>query len=110
MTTLYQLTFYVPSHHLEVVKQAIFSAGAGRHKNYELCAWQTPGQGQFKPLPGSTPYLGQINKVEFVQEVKVETIVEAHCIRNVLTALLDTHPYQQPAYAVFPMLTLADFC
>ena len=110
MTTLYQLTFYVPPNHLEAVKEAIFKAGAGRCNGYDRCAWQTPGQGQFRPLPGSEPYQGQIDRLECLEEIKVETLIEEHDVREVLTALLDTHPYQQPAYAVFPMLTLADFC
>ncbi len=56
---MYKLCYYVPESHLEVTKQAIFDAGAGRVGNYDCCCWQVRGQGQFRPLPGSQPFIGQ---------------------------------------------------
>lgn len=106
---MYQLTFYVPDSHLEQVKDAIFSAGAGHYNDYDRCAWQTAGQSQFRPLPGSTPFLGQTHQLQCVDEYKVETIVEEHCIGEVMAALIAAHPYQQPAYAVIRILTREDF-
>jgi hypothetical protein len=44
---MYQINFYVPKSALEVVKNAMFKAGSGQYNNYEQCAWQTLGQGQF---------------------------------------------------------------
>ncbi|MEQ8952612.1 MAG: NGG1p interacting factor NIF3, partial [Gammaproteobacteria bacterium] len=57
--SLYKIEFYVPESHLEQVKSAMFAAGAGRAGEYDSCAWQTLGQGQFRGLEGSSPYLGQ---------------------------------------------------
>ena len=102
---MYQLIFYVPVSHLEQVKSALFAAGAGRHNDYDQCSWQTLGQGQFRPLPNSSPYLGQIGQLETLQEYKVEMICSENCIKNAVNALLTTHPYQHPAYAVYKMLT-----
>jgi len=103
---MYQLIFYVPASHLEQVKSALFATGAGRYNDYDQCSWQTLGQGQFRPLPDSSPYLGQIGELETLPEYKVEMICSADCIKAALAALLATHPYQQPAYAVYKMLTV----
>ena len=55
---MYKLCFYVPDSHVEAVKQAVFAAGGGRVGAYDSCAWQVLGQGQFRPLTGSQPFLG----------------------------------------------------
>jgi hypothetical protein len=109
MPKLYQLTFYVPPSHLEAVKEAIFNAGAGHYNGYDCCAWQTVGQGQFRALPGSAPYLGDVNQLKCIEEVKVETLIEKRNVRTVLKALLEAHPYEQPAYAVMRLLSIEDF-
>ena len=106
---MYKLSFYVPKTHLETVKTALFAAGAGRMHGYADCAWQTLGEGQFRPLPDSQPFLGTVYELETVAEYKVEMVCENEVIKTVLTALLAVHPYQQPAYSVNPILTMADF-
>ncbi|WP_232505592.1 NGG1p interacting factor NIF3 [Legionella clemsonensis] len=96
----YKLSFYVPKSHLEQVKQAVFTAGAGRQGDYEYCCWQCLGQGQFKPLAGANPAVGTINTLTVVPEYKVEMICSANCIDKVVQALKFTHPYEEPAYEV----------
>ena len=93
----------MPDSHVDTVKQALFEAGAGCYQHYEHCAWQTLGQGQFKPLADSHPFIGQIDKLETVLEYKVEMICDARCLNAALSALRQAHPYQQPAYGVFPL-------
>ncbi|MCQ8104251.1 NGG1p interacting factor NIF3 [Methylomonas sp. SURF-2] len=105
---MYQLTFYVPASHLDQVKNALFEAGAGRFNDYDQCAWQTLGQGQFRPLADSRPFLGQIGKLERLAEYKVEMICADAQIKAAISALLAAHPYQQPAYAVYKILDASD--
>lgn len=97
----YKLCFYVPATHVEVVKEALFAQGAGRMGNYSCCAWQTLGEGQFMPLAGSSPFLGQHNMVEKVAEYKVEMICEERCLEAAIRALKETHPYEEPAWDVW---------
>lgn len=97
---MYKLGFYVPESHLETVKQALFEAGAGRIGDYDNCCWQTLGQGQFRPLTGSNPWLGREGMVETVAEYRVELVCAADCIREVMAALRASHPYEEPAYDV----------
>lgn len=106
---MYQLSFYVPASHLETVKSALFATGAGQHNNnYDCCAWQTLGQGQFRPLSSSQPYLGKINQLETVAEYKVEMICPDEHIKAAIAALLATHPYQEPAYTIYNILNTDD--
>ena len=106
---LYRLSFYVPVNDLEAVKEAVFAAGGGCYGDYDRCSWQALGQGQFRPLSGSTPYLGRVGQLEQVDEYKVEIVVEERRIEAVVKALLKVHPYQQPAYGLTRLLTLEDF-
>ncbi|MBH3413351.1 MULTISPECIES: NGG1p interacting factor NIF3 [Pseudomonas] len=98
---MYKLAFFVPASHVEVVKAAVFAAGGGRIGGYDHCAWQTLGQGQFRPLDGSQPFLGQTGQVEVVEEWKVELVVADDLITQVVAALRQSHPYETPAYEVW---------
>ena len=103
---MYKLAFFVPASHVEVVKAAVFAAGGGRIGDYDHCAWQTLGQGQFRPLDGSQPYLGQTGQVEVVEEWKAELVVADDLIAQAVAALKQSHPYETPAYEVW---RLAEF-
>ena len=103
---MYKLAFFVPASHVEVVKAAVFAAGGGRIGDYEHCAWQTLGQGQFRPLDGSQPFLGQTGQVEVVEEWTVELVVADERVAQVVAALKQSHPYETPAYEVW---RLAEF-
>ena len=105
---MYQLTFYVPETHLESVKQAIFAAGGGLYEGYDQCCWQVAGQGQFRPLSGSKPFLGEMGQRHTVDEYKVELVCSAENIIAVTQALIESHPYEQPAYQIIPFLSLND--
>ena len=102
---VYRLSFYVPESHLEPVKAAAFAAGGGQIGHYDSCCWQTLGQGQFRPLQGSQPYLGQTGVVETVAEYKVEMVCAAQRINAVVAAMIEAHPYEEPAWDVVEMVT-----
>ena len=98
---MYKLAFFVPQSHLEPVKDAVFAAGGGRIGSYDRCSWQVLGLGQFRPLNGSQPFIGQSGVVEHVQEWKVELVVAEQVIHQVVAALKQSHPYETPAYEVW---------
>ena len=100
MAALLKLEFYVPESHLEEVKNALFAVGAGRVGDYDCCAWQTLGQGQYRPLAGSDPYLGESGKLETVQEYKVELVCEETLKEEVIAALKAAHPYEEVAFSI----------
>ena len=98
---MHKLVFFVPESHLETVKQAVFATGAGRIGNYDSCCWQVLGQGQFRPLQGSAPFLGQQGHVETVDEYRVELVCDDGLVEDAIRALLEAHPYEEPAYDVW---------
>jgi len=85
------------------VKEALFKSGAGRIGNYDCCAWQVKGQGQFRALEGSNPFIGRINEVEAVSEYKVEMVFEDRLREQVVRALKESHPYEEPAYDIWKL-------
>lgn len=97
---MYKLTFYVPESHLEPVKKVLFETGAGRYELYDQCCWQTLGLGQFRPLEGSQPHIGDTNQLETVAEYKVEMICTEDRIADAVNALKEAHPYETPSFDV----------
>ena len=106
---MYKISFYVPKTHCESVKNALFSAGAGKIGQYENCAWQTSGTGQYRPLSESEPYHGDKGKLCHADEYKVEMICDNRHIKNALETLIESHPYETPAYEAYPFVTADDF-
>lgn len=98
------IAFYVPQDSAEKVKSAMFAAGGGRIGNYDCCSFEVLGTGQFRPLENSRPALGSQGNLEKVSELKVEMVCEKKLIRDVITALKQSHPYETPAYYVIETL------
>jgi hypothetical protein len=95
-----KLTFFVPESHLESVKQAVFDAGAGKIGNYDNCSWQCLGQGQFRPLLGADPFLGEPGVLALVSEYRVELVCDEGAMPKVVQALRNAHPYEEPAFDI----------
>ncbi|MBW4936160.1 YqfO family protein [Marinobacter sp. F4206] len=100
---MYKLCYFVPETHLEKTKRALFDIGAGKIGDYDRCAWQCAGQGQFRPLEGSDPFIGESGALEVVEEYKVELVCEDGLVVEALKALKQAHPYEEPAYEVYRM-------
>lgn len=100
---LYKLAVYVPTTHVEKVKESLAKAGAGHIGNYSNCSFSTQGIGNFKPLEGTNPYIGQIGEVESVEEVKIETIVPQRVLGGVINSMLNAHPYEEVAYDIYKL-------
>lgn len=103
---MYVLVTYVPESHLDIVKAALFEAGAGRMAGYDCCSWQVKGEGQFRPLSGSNPFLGSHDVVEYTEEYRLEMVVTEDLAVNAVEALKKAHPYEVPAYHLIPVLTI----
>jgi hypothetical protein len=102
---VYKLCFYVPVSHLESVKTAVFAAGAGRVGDYDNCSWQVLGKGQFRPLAGSKPFVGQQDELAQVDEYRVEMVCAAQYVKAAVMALQEAHPYEEPAWDVVALVS-----
>lgn len=100
---LYQIVVYVPASHCEKVKDALFAAGAGDYGLYDRCCWQTSGLGQFRPKPGSTPFVGKENETLGVEELRLEMICRGRALERATRALKRAHPYETPAWHSFKL-------
>jgi len=100
---MYKISFYAPEKDLELVKNAMFDAGAGKFNNYENCAWQTIGMGQFKPINNANPTIGVLDELEAIEEYKVEMMCVEDNLQIVIEAMKFAHPYEQVAYSVYKM-------
>jgi hypothetical protein len=107
--SILQFSFYVPESHLELVKDAVFASGAGKIGQYSKCCWQTLGQGQFIPGDNSNPTIGYKMTLVKVDEFLVNIVCSKEDMPAILSAFFDSHPYEEPAYSITPILTAKDF-
>lgn len=96
--THYKLVTFVPSESLEKVAAALFAAGAGRIGNYSHCSFRTTGTGTFFGEQGTDPAVGQAGRLEQVDEIRIETLVEISRAADVVAALKSAHPYEEVAF------------
>lgn len=99
-----KMVYYVPVKESEKVKQALFKIGVGKIGNYDCCSFESRGIGQFRPLEGANPTLGGHNKIEKVDELKVEMVLKDELLKEAVRTLKEVHPYEEVAYQVFACL------
>ncbi len=104
MAASVKLVWFVPEDALDTTRDAVFSAGAGRIGEYERCSWYAAGTGTFFGGDETSPTLGERGREERVAELRVETVVPAARLDDVVAALRDAHPYEEPAYDVYPLV------
>lgn len=103
---MYKISFYVPMTDCDTVKQAMFAVGAGQLGNYDCVAWQVKGLGQFRPLAGAKPAIGETNTLTQVEEYKVEMCCQPQHLAAAVAALKQAHPYETPAIDVWPLVDI----
>lgn len=101
--SLVKLVVFTPIDYVQPVVDALSEAGAGHIGNYSHCTFQSAGQGTFKPLEGTKPFIGTQDEIEQVEEIKVETIVKEKDIQTVVQAMIAAHPYEEVAYDIIPL-------
>jgi hypothetical protein len=94
----------VPPSHLEATRDAVFAAGAGWIGGYSRCSWSALGQGTFRGEKDTRPAVGEAGQDETVAEYRVETVVPDDKLAVVVAALRRAHPYEEPAFDVYPRL------
>jgi len=99
-----KLVVFVPPEALETVREALFAAGAGRVGAYERCSFYAEGTGTFLGGEGTVPAVGRSGVEERVPELRLETVFPEERHDDVVTALRRAHPYEEPAFDVYPLL------
>jgi hypothetical protein len=98
-----KLVVFVPEDSLDDVRDALFSAGAGRIGAYERCSWYTAGTGTFLGAEGTAPALRESGREERVAELRLETVYPVERELEVVAALRGAHPYEEPAFDLYAL-------
>ncbi len=94
----------IPIENVNEVRNAICEAGAGIIGNYTHCSMSTKCIGTFKPNDEANPYIGENNKLEFVEEEKLEVVCDVNDVKKVIKKLREVHPYEEPAIDIIPLI------
>lgn len=98
-----KLVVFVPEPVVDEVIDALSAAGAGRIGDYERCAWRASGVGTFLPGDAASPTIGSAGSIEEVAEARVEMVMPRALRDDVIRALADAHPYEEPAYDIYEL-------
>ncbi|WP_017728369.1 Nif3-like dinuclear metal center hexameric protein [Halalkalibacterium ligniniphilum] len=101
--SLLKVVVFVPHSHADSVREAMAKAGAGHIGDYSHCTFNSEGKGTFLPEAGTNPFIGEQGTLEVVDELKIETIIPATLQKKVVSAILKAHPYEEPAYDIYPL-------
>lgn len=104
MNEMVKIVVTVPANDAEKLMNAIGQTEAGKQGNYDFCSFSTKGVGRFRSLEGSHPTIGEVGKLEEVDEERIEVICPKEKLSEVVTAIKTAHPYEEPAIDVYPLL------
>lgn len=101
---LVKIITFVPKLHVQRVREAIFEAGGGQIGNYDACSFNAEGYGSFRPNEEAKPFVGKLHQIHYEEETKIEIILPAYLQGRAVEALIQAHPYEEPAFDVIPLL------
>ena len=98
-----KIVVFVPESHADTVRESIGNAGAGKIGNYTFCTFSSKGIGRFKPEQGAHPAIGEVGKLESVQEERIEFVCDRDIANDVIAAIKKVHPYEEVALDIYPL-------
>ena len=99
----------VPVENVNEVREAVCDAGAGIIGEYTFCTSSTKSIGTFIPSENANPHIGERNKLEFVEEEKLEFVCDVEKVKSVIKELRKSHPYEEPAIDIIPLIDESEF-
>lgn len=105
MTNLFTIVVFVPLTHADIVRKSMGNAGAGLWGNYSQTSFSSKGIGRFLPLEGAKPAIGQVGKLEEVEEERIEMVCSKENMKKVVDEIKRAHPYEEVAYYIYPLLS-----
>lgn len=98
-----KLVVTVPLTHADIVRDAMGKAGSGKLGNYSFCSISSLVTGRYKPEVGATPHIGEIEKLETVQEERIEVVLPREILSEVVKAIKAVHPYEEVSIDVYAL-------
>ncbi|HJX01694.1 MAG TPA: Nif3-like dinuclear metal center hexameric protein, partial [Candidatus Humimicrobiaceae bacterium] len=97
----YKFVVFVPEEAAGKIRDVICKYGGGKWQNYSCCTFNIEGKGTFIPHEGSKPYTGKVGKMNFVDEIRIECIVNEMDLGKLVDSVVKAHPYEEVAYDVY---------
>lgn len=95
---LLKLVVFVTTGEVEELYEALATAGAGTIGRYTGCGFVGDGEGRFHAGPDTHPTVGQPGETSQIEEARIEMLVRSSQKDQVVRALLEAHPYEEPAF------------
>lgn len=105
MEEFVKIVVSVPPEHSAKLRDAIGIAGGGRIRHYSFCSFTIKGIGRFKPDENAHPFVGEIGKLDEVEEERIELTCEKSIAEKIVKVIRDNHPYEEPVIDVYPLLS-----
>jgi hypothetical protein len=99
-----KIAVFTPISHADKIREVLNESGAGGMGTYDNCSFSTKGIGRFRGIEGSNPAIGEVGKIEQVEEERIEVICSFEKYKEVIAAVKKAHPYEEPAIDVYPLL------
>lgn len=103
MSKLFKIVVFVPESHIDIVRDAMGKAGAGKIGNYTFCSFSSKGIGRFKPGEGAHPAIGKVGDLEEVAEERIEAVCEQDNLKKIVDEIKKVHPYEEVALDIYPL-------
>lgn len=103
---LCNLVFYCPKEYVSDIRKELFNKGAGSIGSYDSCSFNFTGQGTFKPLSGSNPFIGSVGKLHQKKEECVSLVFPKYLKKDIIKVLKKKHPYEEVAYQLYDLENL----
>lgn len=105
---MYKIITFVPIKDAAKVRQAMGDARAGVLGNYHHASFSTRGIGRFIPGEGAHPTVGEVGKLEEVEEERIEVICDGDKVKAVVAAIKANHPYEEVLVEVYQLVSEDD--
>ena len=102
-TPMKKLVVTVPLTHADIVRDAMGKAGAGKLGNYSFCSVSAKIIGRYFPEEGATPHIGEVAKLEQVEEERIEVTCDKEVLHDVIAAIKSVHPYEEVVIDVYQL-------
>lgn len=99
----FKLEIFIPETHLEILQKVLMEVDAGHIGNYDCCLSYSKVIGCWRPLDGTTPYIGSVGEISAEPELKVEVCCKANRLQETKSAIKKVHPYEEPVINVIPL-------
>ena len=90
-----KLEIFLPASHLSPLETALRQVDAGHIGAYDSCLSYSPVTSCWRPLAGTTPYLGTQGALSREQELKVEVTCQTERVEATVAAIRAVHPYEE---------------